>query len=222
MNWESDQTTRLDWGKFLCHKSRYWKIRKKQLQHWIIVYTTTDNDILKVTSLWITKRTGVKEIILFVYESNIQPMTNNWVLLCKQLDAKNKVLFCRRFGYITTEKKDENSCVVEDQLEIHNRYCDLRSDYCGETFPKPDKNLLEFKRWDTIARHPIMIAVDFECITKPIWEKRGKKTVRYQKHEPSGFGLHVMRFNRKNSYYSHTGSDASTVFAEKLDKITQD
>lgn len=67
-----------------------------------------------------------------------------------------------------------------------------------------------------------MITADFECITKPIWEERGKKMVRYQKHPPSGFWLHISRFDGKNKYYSHTGSNASAVFTETLDKIVHD
>ena len=83
-----------------------------------------------------------------------------------------------------------NGFTTEKRLLEHMLYCDDK-DCVKTTLPSPNKNTLKFKNFKNTQRHPFVIIADFECFTKPLDFNANEKTVKYQRHEPSGFCYYV-------------------------------
>ena len=73
----------------------------------------------------------------------------------------------------------------EENLKEHVEYC--RNFKCGKKiFPKKGE-ILKFKNYERMHNVPYLIYADFEACLKPIHKQKGKNTILYQKHEPSGY-----------------------------------
>ena len=84
-----------------------------------------------------------------------------------------------------------NRFTSETRLAIHMEYCDNK-DCVKTTFPTPDRSTLMFRNFKNTQRHPFVIFADFECFTRPLETVDDTaRTVKYQKHEPSGFCYYV-------------------------------
>jgi len=66
----------------------------------------------------------------------------------------------------------------------------------------PEKgSILEFKNFKHSLHVPIVVYVDFECLTKPIESCKANSehsyTEQYRKHEPSGFCFNIVCDEKK-------------------------
>ena len=77
-------------------------------------------------------------------------------------------------------------------------YCNDK-DCVKTTLPTLGRNTLEFKNFKNTRRHSFTIFADFECFTRPLDFDETDNTIKYQRHEPSGFCYYV-KCSEKNVY----------------------
>ena len=76
------------------------------------------------------------------------------------------------------------------RLLEHLEYCNDK-DCVKTTFPALNRSTLRFKNFKNTQRLQFIIFADFECFTRPLDFDDTARTVKYQKHEPSGFCYYV-------------------------------
>ena len=137
-------------------------------------------------------------------------------LLSSQVNNRNgKVFFC---------KMCLNSFKSEGSLKKHLEYCSDR-EAVKTVYPK-EGTILKFKNLNNSMRVPFVVYADFECFTKEIPSSGSEfsKTIRYQKHSPSGFCFLIVSANDvfkpiKVSYTTQSSDDdVSQVFVNSLEK----
>ena len=99
------------------------------------------------------------------------------------------VVFCKRcftsFANIHTKYKLKGQA----GLEQHKLICGAHKPILPK-MPEPG-TMLEFDGWNKTQRHPLVIYADFEALLVKCKERKGEKTLAFQKHKPMSYGLFV-------------------------------
>ena len=88
--------------------------------------------------------------------------------------------------------------------------------------------ILEFKNHRNSQQHPLMIVADTEALLINVNEEgeevdeEKNKTITECVHEASCVGMHVNRFDGKNSYFEFYGKDCMQKFVKKIEEVVED
>ena len=141
------------------------------------------DDTEKVYPLRLSKHSGDRVIILFYYDEHYSTVKNLSRLVGSQLSKnEHKKFICLSCLSV--------ACGTEELLEKHQELCQ-NHDHQVTVFPESYEKWLEFNKWGTQHRIPFVAYADFEAFLRAIHDCEGNPdksfSVKYNKHEPSGF-----------------------------------
>ena len=88
------------------------------------------------------------------------------------------------------DKKQKRVGITKNHEELcaeHEEVCQVIT---GEIFtpreklPKPDENILSFRKWSHLFKSPLRIYADLECALVDRYETNGEGTMTYHNHQP--------------------------------------
>ena len=175
-----------------------------------------DSDAEEVTHLRGAEVKYPLAITPFLYEGHYFVVKNMSCLVSRQL-VDNTTYFCDYCCFRHREK---------EKVEEHQKLCKT-DDITLKDMPKPGERV-RFKNYEWTIEQPFVVIADFESCLTPIDIRKGKGTIQYQEHKPSGYAYQLIsrvdpKDNKLVPYTAQSDDeDVAEHFFNSLEETTRE
>ena len=134
--------------------------------------------------------------------------------------------------YVRASKKGDKKKKRVGITRTHEELCAEHEEVCqvitGEIFtpreklPKPDENILSFRKWSHLFKSPPRIYTDLECAHVDHYETNGEGTMTYHDHQPMACSKRYVSEvpNLQFGSFNYQGPDAHKRLVKELKRVT--